>query len=485
MPFDFLLSDRTHVFGYVINTGEQTIILNWLEVGLAHTQNAHMGMLDDGRMVVLMNNFVETHWTTELFVLTKTPRKYLPERVIITLGGMWLSPEIRAAVMEFNRESQTHEIQTYDYSSTTDDWQTGFIRLRTELITGGGPDIIYHADEILIDRGLLLDLYPFIDADNLLNRADFFPNVLAALENTDGTLPTIAMSFSIHTMIGMTQTVGHIESWTFADFLALVEESDHITYLLGSGVRGNRDVFLREALMYAGPELIDWHMGVANFDSEMFIHLLEIAKQLPVVQQAGEYVSGFTQMLEGQQLLTVEFLSSPNSYQHIALALGDITALGMPTTQGGYHVIQLNTRLGINAASHHAEEAWMFLRRFLLPTANTHWGFPLRIDQYDAMISHAMTPIIQLDANGKEMELPHGEIGFADGLSITVFAMTEEIANTTRTIVETARPMGRFDPVLWDMVLEEALPFFAGDRAVEDTARIIQNRAQTYLSELR
>jgi len=32
---------------------------------------------------------------------------------------------------------------------------------------------------------------------------------------------------------------------------------------------------------------------------------------------------------------------------------------------------------------------------------------------------------------------------------------------------------------------EETAPFFAGDRTAEDTARIIQNRVQTYLSEQR
>ena len=40
------------------------------------------------------------------------------------------------------------------------------------------------------------------------------------------------------------------------------------------------------------------------------------------------------------------------------------------------------------------------------------------------------------------------------------------------------------DPALYEIIDEEAAVFFAGDRSAEEAARLIQDRASTYLSEL-
>ena len=66
---------------------------------------------------------------------------------------------------------------------------------------------------------------------------------------------------------------------------------------------------------------------------------------------------------------------------------------------------------------------------------------------------------------------------------ISLYAMTEAEAYSLRTIVESATLMGRFDETVMEMVAEELLPFLAGDRSAADTARILNNRIQTYLSE--
>jgi hypothetical protein len=39
------------------------------------------------------------------------------------------------------------------------------------------------------------------------------------------------------------------------------------------------------------------------------------------------------------------------------------------------------------------------------------------------------------------------------------------------------------DTTVLTLIEEELLPFFAGDRSIQETARIIQSRVQTYLSE--
>lgn len=486
-PFDFLFNDGNNIFAHQLETGRYFALLDWFEIGLVDSWNTQMGALSGGYLWVLIRNWVEeeANWNTELFLLSPTPRSQLPQRTVITLGGMWLSPDIRQAVANFNRESLTHQIQIKDY--TEHDWQAGFIRLRTELMTGGGPDIIYNAEDILVDRGLLLDLYSFIDADSEINRTDFFQNVLAVLEGADGTLPRIGYCFSIHTMIGLADISEQIDTWTFSDFLSLVENASDITHLLGTGIRGERNMFLREALMYAGSELIDWQTGIANLDSDAFRNLLEIANHLPSTQDntmLSEYVSEYARILRREQLLSVSFIANPARYLEISTALGEIVALGMPTDTGGNHVIQINGSMGINAATDRADDAWVFLREFLLPSSDSGWGFPLRIDCYERKIQELSTPHMKTDEDGNLVEIPFQEILFGDGFSVSIFAMTKAQADSLREMVERAGSMGRFDQGLFDIVQEEVLPFFMGDRTVQETARIIQSRVQIYLSEV-
>ena len=56
-------------------------------------------------------------------------------------------------------------------------------RLNTEIIRGNVPDL-FVADELPIEqygsKGLLCDLYEFIDSDEELSRDDFFENILTA-----------------------------------------------------------------------------------------------------------------------------------------------------------------------------------------------------------------------------------------------------------------------------------------------------------------
>ncbi|MCL2562899.1 MAG: hypothetical protein FWE08_02555 [Oscillospiraceae bacterium] len=485
--FDLLMDNGSYLFGYNLQSGERTLILNWLETGFTDMSSAHVLFLDDGRIFVLMQtedwlgDEEGWHIETAMILLTPTPRADLPERVTITLGGFWLSSDIMREIAAFNRESRTHRIELIDYNryNTETDHGIGFSRFQMDLLTGGGPDIIFGAGEIMADAGLLVDLNPFLVTDPELNRADFFPNVLNAMETPDGTLPWITNEFSIRTMIGRMETVGHIDTWTHADLLALMETP--APYPLGFWVTGQS--FIMEMM----PAFIDWHRMEANLDSEAFIRLLEVASRLPASAPEAVHgvVSAFIHIPQGEQLLSMAFLGGIETYRVYAAALENITTLGMPTDAGGAHMIHLDmNRVGINVASDRAEDAWAFVRRLLLPAAEvSEYRFPLRIDLYEAGIAEAMTPRMSEDEDGNEAEVPLTIQQF--GFSIELYAMTTAEAQSLRAIIDTAQPGGRYAPELWEMALEELLPFFAGDRTAADTARIIQNRVRIYLLELR
>jgi hypothetical protein len=135
--------------------------------------------------------------------------------------------------------------------------------------------------------------------------------------------------------------------------------------------------------------------------------------------------------------------------------------------------------LGIRAASEHADIAWSFLRRFMLPSFEVEGGFPIRIDLYDKLIEEFMAPVIVGGA-----EAPRQVVQFATGAEIPLYAMTQAEADSLRNIIDSSEPIGRaLRGELWNLIRGDLNAFFQGVRSVEDTARIIQSRAQTYLHE--
>lgn len=493
--FDLLMSNQNHLYGYSIDTGEKTALISWIESGLIYLPNEHVAQLADGRFVLLSGYWHEGQWEGGLTLFSPVPRTELPERTVITLGGLDISRAMRRAVLEFNRQSQTHIIRVNDYSGG--DWQAveaGLMRLQIEMMTGTGPDILY-AGELgsifpIAARGMLLDLYPFIDADPSIERTDFFPSVLSALENADGTLPLISNRFTVETVIGTQETLGHIESWTPADMLEFIEARADSPYIFTEWV--DSENFLRNMILFAGPDLIDWDTFTANFNSESFIQILEVAALLPLASPSVMTSWSIEELYKGTMLFDITWLSSTERFQDYADLLGDIVPIGMPTADGsGAHIISTRAEMGINAATEHADVAWEFLRGVLLPvpTLAIEYGFPLRIDLYDALIAEAMEVRMMIDEDGNLVRAPRSQFSWlADedghgGVEVSLYEMSEDTAAQLRGIVESARPRGRFSPEIMAFIMGDFATFAAGGRSAEDTARIIQNRVQIWLSE--
>jgi len=252
----------------------------------------------------------------------------------------------------------------------------------------------------------------------------------------------------------------------------------------------DREDFVRSMIQYSGDDLVDWSSRRAYLDSEAFINILEIARYLPdrndILGINDDPDDDYTKMRRKEQLLTTIVFGNPGGFQTRTVELGETITLGFPTSEGGAHFIASVDSLGINAASGVIEESWLFLRQYLLPpeedptevTVGREYTFPIRIDAYDKLIEAYMTPII---VDGEEEPRFDMSIG---GNTIHVFAMTQAEADGLRQIVESAQPLGRYIRAeLWGHLRDDLNAFFAGGRTAEDTARIMQNRVQTYLDE--
>jgi len=182
-------------------------------------------------------------------------------------------------------------------------------------------------------------------------------------------------------------------------------------------------------------------------------------------------------------------------------AFRDFTILGYPTSDGGKSLIGQNgTGIGMNNSSQHKEQVWLFLREFFLPSAypdytiknldtpdpetdEFHFSIiPLRIDIFEKILDISKT---QLLVDGTEVPRSYTTV-ISGGIQETIpnYALSEELADKYRQLVENAVPQGLYvSNEIWNHVRDDLNAFFAGGRSAADTARIIQNRVQTYLDE--
>ena len=499
LPYDFFVDAGGYLIGYVLETDKQTPLINWLESGIAVSPQHHIGMLPNNDVFALHSGYMPFAGSSGVFINLAVFARSLradidQQRTIITIGGLYFSPELRTEIANFNRESKDYQIEIVDYYSEDLGSDASRLRFNVDLIAGKGPDILVESN-FGENTVFLADLYTFIDADPELDRIDFFPNVLRALERPAGTLPFIANNFTIITMIAKRETAELLTPFTFNTILQNLDESDPYAlagdFLIGIHLVGNA--------VSNSEGFIDWDNRQANFINDEFINLLEIAARLP-----EDYSSTFRNMeddyknlREGKQLLLPYYLNRTNDFRVTKAQIGDIVTVGVPTFLGGQNIVHVMGDIGIYARSPNQDAAWSFIRRLLLPDANventltagsTLLGFPLRIDKFEKQIAESMVkkywehdfPMLGGVAGEEE---PQFHVGSEGLLGIPIYAMTEDEAHELRAIINSATVGTRSDMTVWAIIEDEFKAFTNGVRSSADTARIIQNRVQTYLSE--
>lgn len=405
---------------------------------------------------------------------------------VITMAGQRFSPETMAQVQSFNATNEHYRIEAirFDEDDTT--------RLLTEIMAGAGPDILYgylvscNMIEAMIARNMLVDLWTLLDADPELNREDFFQNVLEARQSADGSLPVVSNRFVVNTIVGMPEAVSHLDTWTVADLFTVVQDAFEAGVTLPLGWHTTAEFMLHFILFHTGTELIDLEAGVSNLESQRFYDLLGLLAILPRNWEETDIdfnVNEFELLRTGGQVLQVHPFFGPHSYEDYVSLVEDFTILGMPHVDGGIHVANLWSLMGININSEHPDVVWSFIRRFLAPNVRITHAIPMRIDLYDEMTEDAMQ-VWQTDvtADGEEVAL-HWNTASGLPLNGPRRALTQEHADAHRALVESVTHVPRIDERIWDIILEELQPFFAEQRTVEEAARIMQNRVQTLLNE--
>ena len=411
----------------------------------------------------------------------------------------------------FNKDHEDVQIEVRDYSG-----EEGIQRLLVELAVGQVPDImdlhmIGETGDILpygnpldkgsieygqwlpyrqlAQRGYLEDLWPYIENDPELGRDGVLEAPLKAAE-VNGGLYMLFKEVSITTLIGPERIVGNRYGWTLEElmetFAAMPEESTILRYNATK-----KDIFYN-LLCFSLERFVDEATGQCSFDCEEFRGILSFLEQFPMEFEtplSSESVEEELnwRVLNGKQMLEAQTFHSLFGVCGLDTYFGERAAfVGYPTSDGTYgsFFIPHGSKLAMSSTCQNKEAAWEFIRRLIL----TKYSFnrmkeARRTDTVDLPINREDYEMMKrVDIRYKEVD-QFPRQWFSCGPVFRIDLPTEEDAQRLDTIINNTTQIRIPDSSLSDIVWEALGPYFAGDKTMDDTLRLLDNRVSLYLNE--
>ncbi|MCM1497446.1 MAG: extracellular solute-binding protein [Clostridium sp.] len=479
--YDFYYKDDSGIYGYVLADKRQDKIMDYVASNISSDRS--YGIIPVAEDMMLGQEYDES----SIFMkYTKVDPSEIKDKTPIVFTAVYVDDRLKSAAIEFNKKSDKYQIQFKDYSNEED----GTTKLSADIIAGNVGDIIALTN-LPVDqyaaKGLLEDLTPYFDKDEELNTSDIIPSVYEAMQ-TDGKLYYIAPGFNMVTLVAKADDVGTEPGWTFDDLKALLDEK-------GEGVQpfysNNKGEMLYSFLSAGIEDFIDWQTGECSFDGQDFKDILEICNSYGTNDETeyDEDVSYPQQVKEGKILFQGGWMTMDEIQLYKAMYGADITFIGFPNEEKNGSYFSLENMVGIYAKSDVKEGAWEFIRTLMTKeyqgtSENLYGTPPVRQDCFDMFIKARSATEKYTDELGNEVE-PYESGWTYDDLEVQIKPASPEEVEMYRALVDSTTKVEQSDYSLMEIIQEEAKPYFAGEKSLDETVKIIQNRMETYVNENR
>lgn len=438
----------------------------------------------------------------------KEPEGTAPVRLTYAVLGEDAAIEARAMVLRFNSSHQDVKVDLLEY--VDENGRSAKDRLITEMLTGKIPDIIDLGKsgstkdnlpyQVLIQKGYLEDLWPYIENDPELGREGVLEAPLKAAE-FDGGLYAVFGKVHIITLAGPERLIGDRKAWTLSElreaYAAMPEGSTILPYYFTKEL-------LFELFFYRSIEsYIDRGAGTCSFTCEKFKSALEFANSFPDTfdleakpsdrsseENHAINLEAADRMLHGYQMLQQFALNTPMDLQLLDACFGlggRAVPIGFPMEDGSVgSTFDPARTLGMSSVCENKEAAWLFLRELLLPEYKDVdalsrqsilrlWeGIPVNRSDYDLLL--------KASAGGKLTDTYHSFTitGFPKG---TYHAASRSDIDRFNDLVNSIEIISFCDRTVYDIAYEVSTAYFAGHKTLDEAAQLIQDRVQLYLNE--
>lgn len=374
------------------------------------------------------------------------------EKTTITIGVMQDSfVPIARYIGFFNGISREYRAEVKYYDSVLD--------LQKDLSSGNAPDVIEVSQtDIPLTNSVFLDLRPLLDADERIDVSDYYESIFDAL-SVDGALTSMTSSIEIQTIVGRDILLNGVNQWELSDVERLASETQS-KYVFPAWAT-SPEMMLWVAQISIG-QFVDWSLMECDFRSDEFLQWLEFCGRLPLTMDLSS-LSNYSDY-DTETLLTIQLVQTVPWLLQMKKNYGgeEFRLIGFPHSDGSGSFFSRpsgDMMCAIPQNAPHIDGAWQFVSGMLSP----EW-------------------------QEKTQNIPIMRTVLAERLQLlkedALCPLTDKEANDFVVLMETTERFAHENSVINNIILEEAVYYFNGDRSLAEAAGIIQNRASLYLSEI-
>lgn len=478
----FLVNVGDEVYLYDPSTETARMLLAWLDCDISSSSVVTIapGKGESIESIIYENGVGELACLSQRDVLS------VPEKTELIFGTLDMWPELERAVASFNRRSSQYHVTVREYNRQYDYNESDAVTaLNLDLVSAHEcPDILnLHGlnVEAYARNGVFEDLGIWLDRSGTFKREDYVENILNNY-TYGGQLVSIPHCVSLYTLSGNRQRVGEDPGWTMQEMMECAKANSDVELF---SVTYNQWV-LRACMTLGKSAFLDLEHGECRFDSDEFKSLLSFAASYPDTPNQN-YIDITIGIIRDKVLcceLNIHAFQDIQLYE--TMYKGEMTLIGYPTADGEGSGCRIDTTdaYAMTARSEHKEGVWEFLEYCLdrdvengLPT---HRG---KLLEKAAAVEYFRDSQgwLQLGLDG----LPALKYDTTDynGWPYKYHEVTEEEIATLIYLMDTGQVSATMDDMLWRIIFEEAIPYFQGQKTVEDTASAIQSRVSLYLQE--
>lgn len=352
--------------------------------------------------------------------------------------------------------------------------------------SGTGPDVLLNCAAVsqFNSENVLIDLNPYMDGANGIDRTKYFDNIFRAYE-TNGKLFQLPLVVSLRGLAGNPDLLGKPENWTLSEMDEKLSALSSEVYPISMNSQG---LFL-ELLFSDLDHYVDFSSGKASFDSDDFRSLLEFSKKFGRIEQEK-----LQELLEQYDLMTSNLPAScfmmqdkvcaltgmlirdlPSYCAYSELCSHDPLLIGWPSSEGSGFSAYADISAGISAYSKCPEEAWDFLS-FLLRSDKK-----LSFDT-DISVSRENTDL-RMNEKIDEYAATAKFYGEETWMYDFLVPVTSEKKDAFVGLIEKIRTPSYNNASIRSIIDEEIPFFFDGSKSADEVSKTIQNRVNILLSE--
>lgn len=481
IEYDFYYKDDSGIYGYDIASKKGTKLMDFVASNVSSDNSYSI-------FPIAKDTMMGTIWDGEnskLVLYKKVDPSTITDKETITVGAMYVDDNIKKAAIAFNKKSNKYQVEFKDYSNEEDP-QT---KMNADIIAGNVPDILCLSGlsvDQYAEKGILEDLTPYYEKDSDVSTDDLIPSVAKAMQ-IDGKYYYIAPGFYVNTLVGAAKTVGTEPGWTMDDLKKILDEHKDARPFYSENKNDNLYSFITMNIS----DYVDWSTGECSFDGQDFKDILEICNRgsNEETEYSEDSPSEPSLVKEGKVLLTNGGSLDMESVElYEAMFNGDITFIGYPNKDKDGSYFSFDNQLGIYSKSKVKDAAWEFLKTFLTKEyqgdRNNLYSNPTRQDAFDMLVKSKTATEKYTDELGNEVEPLQSGWGW-DDLNVEIGPLTEKQAQMYIDLVNNTDKTGEYNDEIGNIITEEAKAYFSGQKSLDETADVIQNRVKTYVNENR